>query len=98
MSQPEIPGVGPIERSVWSPAEWLTTTGIIFWSPYERPGRCDDCLMCIVEFLNGEAPAGTLPPGLARPATWSRRQARKRHIFCEGHTELRREEEGSRDD
>lgn len=95
MEQPEIPGVGPVEGPVWPPSEWITTTGKVAWVPRPVGGPCDDCLHCILDYLNSRTPAGTRPPGAARRAIWSRRQARKTHIFCEGHAVLRRDKETS---
>lgn len=63
-------------------------TGKPKWTKYRpvRPLKCDDCML-ILALAKGEAPP-------SRQARWRRKTTDTDLILCQGHADLRREEDG----
>lgn len=65
-----------------------TGTGKPKWTRYRpiHPVKCDDCMLVLV-IARGEAPA-------SRQARWRRKAEGSDLLLCQGHADLRREEDG----
>lgn len=79
----EVPS--PIVQKV---ARKVIGSGKPKWTKYRpiNPVKCDDCML-LLAVSKGNAPA-------SRQARWKRKTTDSEYLLCQGHADLRREEDG----